>query len=183
MFLLAIDWSEGAALLTGLLAISTFILAAVTYGMVRETRVDRRLGMRPLFAVRHSPEPREDPPKLVTVTVGNIGMGTALACWLGVVHLRALVSGEETVYMKTAYYLSLPSLPVGSNDVYSAPQSTEALIDVGMSGLSDEPGWTEVVLCRDVLGNKHRFYQRPGGREEWETDADYKKAPEWVKGW
>jgi hypothetical protein len=183
VILVAIDWTEGAALLTGLLALTTFALAVVTYGMVRETRVDRRLGIRPVLTLRHAPEPREDPPKLVSFTVANIGNGPALTCWVAVIHLRPLVSREETSFMKTAYYLSLAPVSVGKEVANGAPQSTTALIDVGLIGLSNEAGWTEVVLCRDVLGNKHRFSRRPSGSEIWETDIDHKKPPAWAKGW
>jgi hypothetical protein len=154
-----------------------------TLDMVTEVRKDRELGVRPVLVFLHKPETHGDPPKQVPVAVANIGTGPAITCWFAAVYLAPLTSRGETVFLRTAYFLPMQPLRVGAEASLGAPQSTHDLIDVALKGLKEEAGWTELVLCADILGHKHRFFRRSNGADEWDSDILKQAPPTWTEGW
>jgi hypothetical protein len=188
VILITIDWTAAATLA---LAAITVVLAGFTgwsaheaSRSVDEVRKDRELSARPVIVFRHESQSHGQPEKQISVLLANIGNGPALTCRFVAVHFARLGDSDgEPMAMKTAYHRWLPPLGPGAKEDIGVPQSIHALTDIALAGMQDELGWTEVVLCSDVLGQKHRYFRRFDGILQWESDAGAKRPLPWTAGW
>ncbi len=157
--------------------------ADATIALAKEAQKDRELPWRPHlgFAViiPEKAQPPDPPPRLVQISLSNVGNGPALSTTIWIYHYDVDWHGwGKQENLLVASKQTLP--PMGVSLKYPGPEP--AGFPLGMFDPSDNrphpSKWVFVATCIDVLGNHWRFVD---GHLAEIVRPDDPEPPPWIR--